>query len=138
MKSNFTKIAAITLAFLVLLSTFSLTIEKHFCGDFLVSVSYFGSADGCGDELDNEDCDVPSVVKNKKCCTDQTQEIEGQDDLRATSIEKITLKQKFALVFAITNNNLFVNLKKQIVLHKNYLPPNLTTNIQVLHQVFIL
>ena len=138
MKSNFTKIAAIILALLVLLSTFSLTIEKHFCGDFLVSVSYFGNADGCGDELDNDDCDLPSVVKSKKCCTDQTQEIEGQDDLRTTSIEKITLKQQFALAFAITYNNLFANKKQQIVLHKNYPSPNLISNIQVLHQVFII
>ncbi|TYP97847.1 hypothetical protein C7447_10312 [Tenacibaculum adriaticum] len=139
MKAIFTKISSFTLALLVLLSTFSLTIEKHFCGDFLVNVSYFGKAQGCADEMGKGDCDALSVVKKKKCCKDEIQQIEGQDDFQNTSTEKFDLKQQqFALAFVVSYNNLFKDLEKQIVPHKDYSPPNLVTDIQVLHEVFII
>jgi len=50
MKRSFTKITSSLLALLVLLSTLSFTVESHYCGDFLVDVSYVGQADGCGME----------------------------------------------------------------------------------------
>lgn len=137
MKITITKITSFLMALLVLISTFSLTIEKHFCGDFLVDISYFGnSSDCCAQELKKSTCDTSLEQEKEKCCTDQIQQIEGQDDVNITSIEKITLKH-FVLAFAITYNGLFVNLKKQIVPHKYYSPPNLITDIQVLHEVFI-
>lgn len=138
MKSVFTKISSTLLALLVLLSTFSLTIEKHFCGDFLVDISYFGSTQGCADEEGDDSCDDPKTIAKKKCCTDQVHEIEGQDDLSTHSIKKITLKEQFALAFTISYYNLFVNIEKQVVPHKHYSPPNLVADIQVLHEVFII
>lgn len=137
MKISITKISSTILALLVLLSTFSLTIEKHFCGDFLVDISYFGSTQGCADEEGDDSCYDPKKIERKKCCTDQVHQIEGQDDLSTHSIKKVTLKEQFALAFTVSYYNLFVNLEKQIVPHKQYYPPNLVADIQVLHEVFI-
>ena len=126
------------MALLVLLSTFSLTIEKHFCGDFLVDVSYFGDTQGCAEELGEDDCDTPETIEKKNCCKDEIEQIKGQEDLQAVT-KKITIeKQQFIVAFIHTYNNLFIDLKKQIVPQKNYSPPNLVSDIQVLHEVFII
>ena len=82
MKSTLQKIGSTLLALLVLFSTFSFTVEKHYCGDFLVDVSFFGDAQDCAEELGEEDCDSPQVIQKKKCCKDEVEKIEGQDDLK--------------------------------------------------------
>lgn len=137
MNTIFTKISSLVLAFLILISTFSVTIEKHFCGDFLVDVSYFGDAEKCSDK--DETCDSQTVIKKKKCCKDEVQQIEGQDELQKSSEKKIKLEQEqFIIAFVASYNNLFKTLSKQIVPHKNYLPPKLTTNKHVLYEVYII
>lgn len=136
----FKKISSVLLAFLVLLSTFSFTVEKHFCGDFLVDVSYFGNADDCGKDMSSDSCDAEKQqVKKKSCCKDEVEKIQGQNQLQKSSVEKISFeKQQFVLAFVVSYYNLFNNLSEQVVLHKNYSPPNLVADIQVLYEVFII
>ena len=50
MKKLVFKIASFLLAVLVCLSTLSFTVDKHYCGDFLVDVSFTGDASDCGME----------------------------------------------------------------------------------------
>lgn len=136
-KSAFIKITSFVLAFLVLFSTFSFTIEKHFCGDYLVDISYFGNAEDCSVEI-GDDCESPTSIKKKKCCKDEIQQIEGQDDLK-NSVEKFDLeKQQFLTAFAVSYYNLFQNIKEQKIPHKHYSPPKLIFDIQVLFEVFII
>ena len=71
MKEFLVKISSFLLAFLVLISTFSFTVEKHFCGDFLVDVAYVGHTDGCGMESVTS-----SKTSKKNCCKDEVQKIE--------------------------------------------------------------
>ncbi len=138
MKQIFTKISTTVMALLVLFSTFSITIEKHFCGDFLVDVAYFGNSKGCADEVGEDDCDTKEVIQKKKCCKDEIQQIEAQEDLQA-ALKKLTLKkQQFIIAFIHTYNNLYLDEEKEIVLYKNYSPPNIVADIQVLHEVFII
>ena len=74
MKKSFSKIASFLLALLVLFSTFSFTVEKHFCGEFLMDVSFIGHADDCGMDMENVS------AKKKNCCKDEVHHIEGQDE----------------------------------------------------------
>ena len=135
----FFKISSFALAFLVLLSTFSFTVEKHFCGDFLVDISYFGNAQSCIGEIEKDAYDKKRIVKKKKCCKDEIQHIEGQDDFQKTSIDKITFKlQKFVIAYAISYKLMFKKLQRLVIPHKGYSPPNLFFNFQVLHEVFII
>ncbi|CAL2102681.1 conserved protein of unknown function [Tenacibaculum sp. 190130A14a] len=135
MKQYFTKISSVLLALLVLFSTFSFTVEKHYCGDFLVNTSYFGESDGCAGEAAGTDCGVKKVIK--KCCKDEVEQIEGQDELQKMSIDKISFQQKaFILSYAVSYKLLFQGLEKQFVPHKNYLPPKLFFDLNVLHEVF--
>ncbi|WP_271407068.1 HYC_CC_PP family protein [Tenacibaculum soleae] len=136
MKQVFTKISTVLLALLVLFSTFSFTIEKHFCGDFLVDISYVGEAKSCN-KGKKDDC--ATITKKKKCCKDEVHQINGQDDIQKSSSEKISFNQaKFILVFCTSFKLLFQTLDKQSLTHQYYSPPDLVFDIQVLHEVFII
>lgn len=46
----FNKVSHVFLSLVLFLSTTGLTIDKHYCGDSLVSVSLFGDAKSCCDK----------------------------------------------------------------------------------------
>ena len=113
MKQIFTKITSFTVALLVLFSTFSFTVEKHYCGDFLVDVSFTGNLEVC-----NTDIASNNSVRIKKCCKDEIQKIEGQDELQQIQIEKFNFsKEQFLVSFNISHKDLFIkrNLRKHLI-----------------------
>jgi len=126
------KVFSATLALLVLFSTVSFTIEKHYCGEVLIDVSVFADAEKCGMES-------MEMLQKKSCCKDEVDVIKGQDELKFSSFEDLDFSQlKFVTTFSYTYLNLFESLDKLIIPNKNYSPPNLVTDIQVLDQVFII
>lgn len=126
------KVFSISLALLVLFSTVSFTIEKHFCGDVLVDVAMFSEAETCGME-------AMEMFQNKSCCKDEVDVVKGQDELKLSSFEDLDLeRQQFLSAFISTYVNRFESLSQHSVPHKNYSPPNLVADIQVLDQVFII
>ena len=126
------------MAVLLLFSTFSFTVAKHYCGDFLVGVSYFGETKSCADELGEDDCDSPEVIKKKNCCKDEVEKIEGQDDLR-NSVEKFDLeKQQFVVAFITSFNELFLPKSQEKKENLHHVPPKLIKDLQVLHEVYII
>ena len=124
---------SVMLSILVLCSTMSITVEKHFCGGTLVDVALFSEAKGCGMEMTSE-----SQMK-KPCCKDEVEVIQGQDELKVTSFKELDLeKQQILLAYVYTYASLFVSLPKEIIPHRDYVPPNLVTDIHVLDQVFLI
>lgn len=122
----------VLLALLVLFSTVSFTIEKHFCGDTLIDVAMFSEVHKCG-------VDMAKINIEKHCCKDVIEVVEGQDQLKVSSSEDLDFEQQqFIASFAYSYYYLFKRLPKQIIPHKNYSPPNLVIDIQVLDQVFII
>jgi hypothetical protein len=120
------------MALLVLFSTVSFTIEKHFCGDVLVDVSMFVEAEKCAME-------PLETLKKKTCCKDEIAIVEGQDELKVSAFEDLDFEQQQVItVFTYSYVHLFESSPKQTILHKDYSPPNLVSNIQVLDQVFII
>ena len=120
------------LAFLVMFSTVSFTVEKHFCGDVLIDISVFSEREGCGME-------VIETLQEKSCCKDEVNVIEGQDELKITSFEDLTFeKQQLLKSFVFSFAKSFENLLKDINSYKDYSPPNLVYDIQVLDQIFLI
>ena len=138
MKDFFRNITAISLAFLMLVSTMSFTINKHFCGDHLVSTSVILKAATCGMEkltpTPPKDC---SVMK-KNCCKDEIQLVKGQDDLKLDFSELDFQQQIFITSFVISYTNLFEGQATQIIPFKYYSPPLVVKDIQLLDQVFLI
>ncbi len=120
------------LALLVLFSTVSFTIEKHYCGDVLVDVSVFSEVEKCGME-------AMEILLKKGCCKDEVNVVKGQDELKVSTFDDLDFEQQqFITSFAYSYIDGFESLSKQIIPHKNYSPPNLVYDIQVLDQVFII
>lgn len=136
MKLFLTKISTILLALLVLLSTFSFNVDKHYCGGSLVNVSYLGKVDNCN-ELAGDTC-ITSLQEDS-CCKDEIDQIQGQDNIDKMSLEKISFdKTALPIAFHIYYECLFQYVEKQTISHKYYLPPDLIIDIQLLHEVFII
>ncbi|WP_299060067.1 hypothetical protein [uncultured Polaribacter sp.] len=133
MKNLLFKITSFILALLVLFSTFSFTVEKHYCGDFLVDVSFTGNSKGCGMELKN----IP--VKKKKCCKDEVHHIKGQNELQQVSIANFNIEEQQVLVaFYISYNDLFVENQSNKSTYKDFSPPDIPLDYQVLYQTFLI
>lgn len=133
MKQELTKISSVVLAFLVLFSTFSFTVEKHFCGDFLIDVSFIGNVETCCVQKD-----LLTFAK-KKCCTDEVIQFTGQDQLQQISFDNFdTKKHQFVAFFILSYQNISI----QKCLEKYYLddfsPPDSRKNYQILYQTFLI
>ena len=134
MKQRFSKIASILLALLVLFSTFSFTVEKHYCGEYLMDVSYLGDANDCGMQME-----AKAMVKKKKCCKDEIHHIEGQDELQQNSIDDFNLlKQQFLVAYIVSSNDLFFDNKSKKTLFVDASPPDIPIDYQVLYQSFLI
>lgn len=133
MKKRFSKIASFLLALLVLFSTFSFTVEKHFCGEFLMDVSFIGHADDCGMDMEKVS------AKKKNCCKDEVHQIEGQDELQQTSVDEFNFsKQQFLVSFYISFNDLFTENESKKTYYKDFSPPDIPLDYQVLYQSFLI
>ena len=134
MKRFLYKIASVLMAFIVLVSTFSFTIEKHYCGDFLVDVSYTGNASSCGVNMESS-----SEVDIRNCCKNEIEHLEGQDELQKKSIEELIFKQqKIVVDLAIYFHFLFEKTQFKKIYFKEFSPPDLDQDYQILHQSFLI
>jgi len=129
------KTFSIGMALVVLFSTISFTIEKHFCGDTLVDVAVFSEPQYCGDIMGV----VNATIENKSCCKDETTVVEGQNELLVKAFDDLELEQQvFLTTFAYTHINLFEGLPQQVIPYKNYSPPSLVIDKQIMDQVFLI
>jgi len=138
MKEFFRNITALFLACLVLVSTMSFTINKHFCGDNLVSTSIVLKADNCGMDMQKPSEQGACSILKKNCCKDEIQLVEGRDDLKLNFSDLNFQQQVFVTSFVITYINLFEGLDTFIVPFKEYSPPLVVKDIQLLDQVFLI
>ncbi|MGJ8761913.1 MAG: HYC_CC_PP family protein [Polaribacter sp.] len=132
MKQFFSKIASFLLALLVLFSTFSFTVEKHYCGDSLMDVSFIGSTNDCGLEMQK-------IAAKTNCCKDEIHQIKGQDQLRQTQVDDFDFsKQQFLASFYISFNDLFFEQDFKETNYNNISPPEILLDYQVIYQSFLI
>ena len=125
------------MALLVLFSTMSFTVDKHFCGKVLVDSAVFSEAEGCGMHSQNP---TSSEKENPEdfCCSEEQTSIEGQDELSLTFDDLDLQQQAFLASFSYSYLSLFEGLPEQVVPFKNYSPPLLVRDVQLLDQVFLI
>jgi len=128
MKQIFHHIASLVMAFLLLASTVSWTVDKHICMGRVMDISFFAHADDCGMDMDME----------KSCCDDETFTVQGQDDLKI-SFENFNLDQQVFLVRLVhTYFQLFEIDSEEPTPFSEYNPPPLIRDVQVLDQTFLI
>ncbi len=139
MKAFLKKISATILSLVVLFSSMSFTIDKHYCGETLVDVSYFGKADNCGMkgmkgmEMNPEDS---VIVKKKKCCKDETIVVESSTFDKEKIISLQSTDIEFVFFYAYSYINMYQDISLEKEYYKDFSPPDIEQDIQVLHQVF--
>jgi hypothetical protein len=138
MKQNFQKISALLMAFVVVFSTMSFSISEHYCGDHLVDSALFSKAESCGMEMENPAPTKDCSVKKDNCCSDVVKQVEGQSDLKITSTDISFEQQIFVASFFYSYVNLFEGLENNIIPFKNYSPPLIVTDIQVLDEAYLI
>ena len=126
------------MALLVLLSTVSFTVDSHYCGDTLVDSSIFGHVETCGMEVQQQSPSSECDISKKDCCSDEQVIVEGQDTLK-TSFDKLDKDQQlFVAAFIHTYINLFFESQEDLNSYRDYTPPPLVRDIQVLDQTFLI
>lgn len=124
---------AITMAFLVLFSTLSFTVDMHYCGGSLVDLAILKKAEGCGMSMVFSD-----TMAEMHCCTDVELVQQGQDDLQ-TTFESLSFEQQlFVAAFTYSHMLLWEEITEDPILFKEYSPPLLTQDVQLLYQTFLI
>ena len=131
------KIIASILSFIVLFSSMSFAIDEHICGDQVMDVSYFGNADNCGMEEVKINSNN-SVLKGDNCCLDQITLFQSS----IFNIENSTSLHNLEFQFLPWNLGLYVGFQVinsfKLEYYKDFSPPDINIDFQVLHQVFLI
>ena len=136
MKKGFQKSVSTVLALLVLVSTFSFTVDKHFCGSFLVDQAVFAKASTCGMELHSHL--ETDLMDQDNCCSNQNISVEGQDELNISFNSMDFDQQVFVAAFTFSFNEFFQGSPQQVIPFKNYSPPLIVKDIPVLNDTFLI
>lgn len=133
------KILAIIIAFVVVFSSLSFSVEKHVCMGEVTSTSFFNEADSCG--MTSDDCDINKPLETKiqkeKCCNDIYELIQGNQN-EQQALNSLELNQlQFILTFTYTYLNLFEE-STDLNIFNIYSPPLVDRDINVLYQTFLI
>ena len=140
MKEKLHRLFSCLMALMLLVSTTSWTVGKHYCMGLLVDVSLFEHAEGCGmDMTGGEDENLVLAEQDERsCCNDEIITVEGQDLLKI-SVNDISFDQQLFLVaFSHSFLNLVQTIAERDVPDEHYPPPLLVKDIQLLDEVFII
>lgn len=130
------------MALIVLLSTMSFSVDMHYCGDHLVDFSMFDKLETCMMKVEksksSSPCENMEMEKEMNCCSDIEVTIEGQDNLKISFDQLAFNQQQFIFSFVYSFINLFEEANENIVPFRDYVPPPLLRDVQILDQTFLI
>lgn len=132
------KLSSVVLAIIVLFSSVSFSVDKHFCAGNLIDVSIITSVERCkGDMKEGNENHSKGLIKS--CCKDVREIVEGVDVLNTKPSPKYASPD-----YQFIQNNYFElivyldqQIGKQNVFKSSFGPPN-KPNLQVLYQSFLI
>jgi len=130
---------SILLSSLILLSTTSFVVDEHYCGNMKVDSSIFGKASSCFCEASNKaNNNNDTILENDNCCTNNVIVHESNDELKSNSAQLSSENTLFLHSYFYSYINLFEGLESNIIPFKNYAPPLIVTDLQVIHESFLI
>ena len=137
MKKVSHKIVSLLMAFVLLFSTMSFSVNMHYCGETLMDSAIFKKAETCGMEMENPLTDSCSISK-KNCCSDEIFVVDGQDELQL-QVEKISFEQQvFIASFVYTFINLFEGLDNNVSTYEEYKPPLVVRQLYKIDETYLI
>jgi len=130
------KIQALLLAFLMLVSTVSWTIEKHYCFGSLIDIAFFHEADTCGMDIGLVNATVDE--EGNLCCEHEVITIPGQDNLKISYYDIDLGQQMFIGAYVAYHLYQFLPESQHLSPYVDYPPPILVKDIHILDQVFLI
>lgn len=128
------------MALLVLFSTLSFSGGMHFCGDSLVDFALFESVDTCGMKAGpakaSASCEMLEI--DMDCCSDMAFVVEGQQELNLSFDSLAFDQQVFVTSFVYTYLGLFEGPSEESPHFRDYAPPPLIRDVQILDQTFLI
>ncbi len=125
------------MAFVVLFSTMSFTVDMHYCGDTLMNTAVFHKVETCGMDMEKPASESCFITK-KDCCNDEQVVLDGQDELQL-SFNKIAFDQKFFIAsFVYTYINLFEGVDKDVTSFEDYEPPLVIRPIFKIYETYLI
>ena len=144
------RIAAISMALLMMLSSTGFSMDIHYCQDQLKGISLFGKAKSCHEKQETPPChqtkkschhkeDGISKADKDNCCHNEAVVIE-KSDLDATATQIATLQDIHldfvAALIAVYVFNYDVQVDYQS--YVQYKPPLPDRDVQILYQTFLI
>lgn len=125
------------MALMVLLSTLSVTIEKHYCADTLVDVAVFSEAKSCC--ASSTKTTTPEKLNDNKCCKNEIDFIKGQDELQSKTGDdyKTPVKDLASLSLLVPEAPFFLQ-EYHSTAKIPYQPPQLRNQLFKLHEVYLI
>lgn len=130
---------SLLMSFLVLFSTMSFTVKKHYCGQNLIGHAVFSSVQKCETEMHS--CGIEEGMQmnmEESCCSNQTQSFHGQDELNIQPVSFDLIQHNFIIPISFVLINLLPEVAAEVITYPPYQPPQLVYDLQVLGQVFII
>ncbi len=129
------------LAIVVLFSTMSFTVDKHYCGTILVDIAINSQVQKCGMQMpsaeQDDSCPESTQLKNS-CCKDEHVFLKGQDELQ----KHFESSLDFPVVLVNTFHNYALpcfELEDRTVLSLAiHDPPDLDIDFQVLYETYLI
>jgi len=138
MKVYMRKISSFLLALMLLFSTLSFTLESHYCNDVLVDFSLFGNVESCDMDADHKAPISGCEISKENCCDETQVVIDGQNSENITSTHLTKAQQSFLVSYINTTFHLFEGAQTELDPFRNYRPPLLVRDVQVLEQTFLI
>lgn len=126
------------MAMVVMFSTMSFSINKHYCMDHLVDVSLILPAENCGMDMIITDTTDSEELTATPCCSDEHIAVEGQDEISTTSAVSIDIDKVFATAFVYSYVLLFEPEIQDQPEFKAYQPPLITRDLPVLFETYLI
>ena len=134
MKQFTTKIGAVLMTLIVLLSTMSFTINQRYCDGNLVDTTLFSKSESCKIVVQSNCCEI-----TEECCDHEQIIIDGQKELPSRIVVESPLLKQY---FVVSLQNFYLEKYdfhfESNVFYKKYIPPSLVFSKQIVHQVFII
>jgi hypothetical protein len=112
----------------------------HFCCEKLVDIAVFSKAESCKDKVQKKDNPTKkcTAFEEKDCCISKSYLKKGDNIVKKASNELQAQDIVFLNTFFYSYINLFEGLNENVVPFKNYRPPLLFKDIQILHETYLI
>jgi|GEM_PF-1114819 len=135
------RIVAVSMALLIGITSIGMTINMHFCGGVLRSISVIQSNDSCCSKATKTCGNFEKIAdtENKKCCDNQSIEVQSDDDLAVDQIHVLSELDNTDLIVEISNRNDHSRIVGYNAADfKHFRPPLIPKDITVLFETYLL